>query len=156
MNKHILFCGFFLLLVLSFFCFGMCVGNSQSVQEKREVVKYVYVTVTDVADEKENEPEKVSLGMFKASAYCPCEKCCGKWANGITATGTTAKANHTIAVDPDVIPYGTTVLINGKEYVAEDCGGGINGNEIDIYMDSHKSALKHGVKTVEVFTLNEP
>lgn len=40
---------------------------------------------------------------------------------------------HTIAVDPSVIPLGSEVLINGHEYVAEDIGGAVKGNVIDIY-----------------------
>ena len=92
------------------------------------------------------EPQMIDLGEFKITAYCPCSKCCGQWANGITSTGVTAQANRTIAVDPNVIPYGTKVLIDGKEYVAEDCGGAIKGNRIDIYFDTHQEALQWGVK----------
>lgn len=138
-------------LLCVFYFLGLFVGHSHTEVEQKEVIKYVYVTVTDAPEETQSEPQMVSLGMFRATAYCPCEKCNGEWANGITATGATAKSNHTIAVDPNVIPYGTTVIVNGQEYVAEDCGGGINGNEIDIFMDSHTEALDHGVRTVEVF-----
>ena len=101
------------------------------------------------------EPQTVDLGEFKITAYCPCVKCCGKWANGITSTGVTAQANRTIAVDPKVIPYGSKVIINGNEYVAEDCGGAIKGNRIDIYFDTHKEALQWGVKYKEVKMLIE-
>lgn len=45
-----------------------------------------------------------------------------------------AKPNHTIAVDTTIIPYGTIVKIDGIEYVAEDCGGAVKGNVIDIYV----------------------
>ena len=94
----------------------------------------------------EQEPQVIDLGEFKITAYCPCTKCCGKWANGITSTGVTAQANRTIAVDPSIIPYGTRVLIDGNEYVAEDCGGAIKGKRIDIYFDTHQEALQWGVK----------
>lgn len=103
------------------------------------------------------EPELVSLGDFTLTAYCSCEICCGEWAlnrpNGIvyTATGTEAVAGRTIAVDPDVIPYGSTVYINGQAYVAEDCGGAIQGNRIDVYFDSHSAALEFGVQYAEIF-----
>lgn len=92
------------------------------------------------------EPQTVDLGEFKITAYCPCTKCCGQWAKGITSTGVTAQTNRTIAVDPKVIPYGTKVMIDGKEYIAEDCGGAIKGNRIDIYFDTHQEALQWGVK----------
>lgn len=83
--------------------------------------------------------------------YCPCEICCGEWANGITATGTTAEAGRTIAVDPNVIELGSIVMIDGVEYVAEDVGGAIKGNIIDVYVASHEEALKKGIKHGEVY-----
>lgn len=105
---------------------------------------------------EESEPELLELGTFKITHYCPCSKCCGKWADGYTATGTKATQGRTIAVDPDVIPYGTEVLVfyeDGSEavYIAEDCGGAIQGNRIDVYMDSHEAALVGGVKAAEVY-----
>ena len=96
--------------------------------------------------------DRVFLGSFKLTAYCGCYSCSGKWGNG-TATGTIAKANHTIAVDPDVIPYGTEVYIDGKRYVAEDCGGAIVGNKIDVYHETHAEATEFGVKYADVFIL---
>lgn len=94
------------------------------------------------------------LGNYKLTFYCPCEICCGQWANGITATGTTATEGRTIAVDPTVIPYGTEVIIGDRVYVAEDCGGAIKGNRIDVYVDSHEEALSLGVQYADVFVKN--
>lgn len=86
------------------------------------------------------------IGNFKITHYCACEICCGPDASGITASGKPVKANHTIAVDPKVIPLGTHVIIDGREYVAEDTGSAIQGNRIDIYMASHSAALAAGVR----------
>ena len=96
------------------------------------------------------------MGEFKLTAYCPCAKCCGKWANGITATGATATEGRTIAVDPRVIPYGSTVTLYYEDgtvhtYTAEDCGGGIKGNRLDIYLDDHQAALQFGVQSAMVY-----
>ena len=108
-------------------------------------------------------PRVVSLGEFKITAYCACEECCGKSpdhpAYGITATGTTATQGRTIAVDPDVIPYGTEVRFIGPDgemhtYTAEDTGGAIDGNEIDLYFEDHEEARIWGVQTREVFLEN--
>lgn len=96
------------------------------------------------------EPEPESLGLFKLTAYCPCAKCCGAWADGLTFTGTTATAGRTIAVDPSVIPLGSTVIINGKEYVAEDIGGAIKGDRIDVFFATHDDALQFGVQYADV------
>lgn len=106
---------------------------------------------------EETKEEYVSLGEFKLTAYCPCEKCCGKWANnrpnGIVygAIGEELKESYSIAVDPDVIPYRTEVIINGKTYKAQDCGGAIKGNRIDVYFEDHNDALEFGIQYEEVF-----
>lgn len=50
---------------------------------------------------------------------------------------------HTIAVDPNVIPYGTVVLLDGNEYVAEDCGGAVKGNVIDVYTTQPEGKSTH-------------
>lgn len=80
------------------------------------------------------------------TAYCPCEKCCGEYANGYTATGAKATQGVTIATDPDVIPMGTEVEIDGHIYIAQDVGGAISGNRIDLYFESHEDALQWGVR----------
>lgn len=108
------------------------------------------------------ESKKESLGEFKLTAYCSCEKCCGKCAlnrpkdeNGkdivYGSTGTVLVAGTSIAVDPSVIPYGSQVEINGHTYTAHDTGGAIKGNRIDVYFDSHQDALNFGVQYAEVF-----
>lgn len=90
-------------------------------------------------------------GVYKVTAYCSCAKCCGK-TNGITASGTKATANHTIAA-PSIFAFGTKVKINGTVYVVEDRGGAIQGNRIDIYMNSHQEALAWGVRYLELEVL---
>ena len=112
----------------------------------------IVIETTEVV-ETESEPEEVlkSLGTFKLTAYCPCTKCCGENAKGITSTGTIATEGRTIAVDPRIIPYGTEVIINGYTYIAEDCGGAIKSNRIDIFFENHSEALEFGVQRAEVF-----
>lgn len=111
----------------------------------------------------DTEPKLKSIGTFKVTAYCACVECCEKdpsdpW-YGITATGTRATQGRTIAVDKRVIPYGTTVYFDGIEgfggYVAEDCGGAIDGKDIDLYFDTHEEAEAWGVKQREVFVMKE-
>lgn len=93
------------------------------------------------------------LGTFRITHYCPCSICCGPWANGITSTGVTATTNHTIAVDPSQIPYGSKVVINGQVYVAEDCGGAIKTNCIDIYVATHEEGESRGVYYTDVYLM---
>lgn len=99
------------------------------------------------AEEPTRKPEQwIDLGTFTCYAYDACTKCCGK-TDGITKTGTKAKAGRTVAVDPKVIPLGSTLLIDGKEYIAEDIGGAIKGKKIDVFHNSHAEALDYGKQT---------
>lgn len=108
------------------------------------------VTVAD-NDIPTTQSESNSIGTFKLTAYCSCKKCTTD-GDGITASGTVATQGRTIAVDPDVIPYGTVVIINGREYVAEDSGGKwIQGNEIDIFFVNHEEAIAFGIQYAEIF-----
>ncbi len=95
-----------------------------------------------------------SLGEFELTAYCPCPICCGIYSNmtnPTTASGTRATEGRTIATDTSVIPFGTKVVINGKIYTAEDTGGAIKGNRIDIYFESHTEALYFGRQKAQVY-----
>lgn len=98
------------------------------------------------------------MGNFKLTAYCPCYECSEGYGTS-TASGKKATANHTIAVDPKVIPYGTIVVIerNGVfyKYTAEDCGGAIKNKKIDIYFDTHSETTKFGVRYGNVYIITE-
>lgn len=110
--------------------------------------------VTEVSfNEVEAEPQLISLGDFVITHYCTenYPHICNDGDATRTATGTRPAPGRTIAVDPDVIPYGSEVVINGHTFVAEDTGGAINQNRIDIVVDTHEEALQKGKFTAEVF-----
>jgi 3D (Asp-Asp-Asp) domain-containing protein len=87
----------------------------------------------------EPEPETVT---FEATAYT--------WTGNRTATGTWP-SRGTVAVDPEVIPLGTNLYIEGYgEAVAEDTGGAIKGQIIDLHMESEDECLQWGRRQVEV------
>ena len=100
------------------------------------------------------EGQWVSLGDdWTITYYCPLECCNDQWA-WQTSTQEPMQLHHTIAVDPDVIPYYTHVRIGGLdyEYVAEDCGGGIDGKQIDVLVENCQLARELGVdRGVEVW-----
>lgn len=109
--------------------------------------------------------EYVDVMQMEATAYCACYSCCGKYPSnkyyGITKTGTRAKVG-TIAVDPRKIPLGTNLYIEGlygaKNYgdgKAEDIGGAIKGNIIDLYFDTHKETINWGRQQVKVYILKD-
>ena len=108
-----------------------------------------------VNDLKNSEYKLVYMGDFKLTHYCPGYhgEPCGT-GDGLTATGTKVTAGRTIAVDTSIIPYGTTVYISGYGFlVAEDCGGGVKGNHIDIAVSDHSTAMSMGTKTGDVWIL---
>lgn len=119
-----------------------------------------------VINESDKKVRKKSIGSdnsgeewrtFEATAYtASCEGC-----SGITKTGVDVKnathhnGNNIIAVDPSVIPLGSLVeiKINGKSTMvatAQDIGGAIKGNRIDILVGSNKEANNFGRQTVKV------
>ena len=89
---------------------------------------------------------------YKITAYCPCSKCCGK-TSGRTASGTKATAGRTVAASSK-FAFGTKLNIGGHVYTVEDRGGAINGNKIDIFVNSHAEALAWGVRYLNVSVVN--
>lgn len=89
------------------------------------------------------------LGTFKATAYCSCSTCCGGWAGGATASGTTPTPGRTVAMGG--VPFGTKLMINGTVYTVEDRGTAYG--HVDIFMGSHSAALGFGLQQVEVYQL---
>ena len=131
--------------------------SKTTIENTIEKSKKTIETETDKDGDTNQAIKPVSLGEFKLTAYCPCSICCGKWAynrpDGIIygAIGEELKEDYSIAVDPNVIPYRTEVIIDGKVYKAQDCGGAIKGNRIDVYFENHNDALKFGVQYKEIF-----
>lgn len=73
-----------------------------------------------------------------------------------TYTGINLNENpNVIAVDPSVIPLGSTVYIPGYgTFIAGDTGSAINGNRIDVHMTDLNAAIQFGRKTMDVQILN--
>lgn len=87
--------------------------------------------------------------------YDICVECCGK-TDGITYSGAQAVPYETCATDPAVIPLGSAVTVDYGDgalhhYRAEDVGGGVKGNHIDICVASHEEALSLGRRTATVY-----
>lgn len=118
--------------------------------EKSDVVTKSKPTI-----EEQKSDEVAKELTVTATAYTAnCEGC-----SGTTATGVDLKANpdaKVIAVDPNVIPLGSKVYVEGYGYAtAEDTGGAIKGNKIDVFIPSKDDALEWGRKQVTVKVLNE-
>lgn len=144
------------------------INVGETIVAKEPVVTVVEQVADHVVEPVELTPayEFISLGEFRLTAYCSCSKCCGKWAKNrpvdedgneivIGAAGEVLKAGYSVAVDPDFIAYGTELFINDKVYKAQDCGGAIKDNEIDVYFSDHNDALEFGVQYAEIFIRKE-
>lgn len=96
---------------------------------------------------------------IKASAYSQSDE--EDTADGITFTETKVQDNRTVAVDPNIIPLGSLLYIEsdsplvGGFYVAEDIGGAIKGNRIDIFMSDRNKCFEFGKQQVKVTVLKE-
>ena len=97
-----------------------------------------------------NAQTLINMGECKITYYCSCPICSGPWGD-ITATGTKCIEGRTVAVDPNTIAYGTKLLINGHVYTAEDCGGNVKGDHVDIYLNDHDLTDELGVNYTNVW-----
>ncbi len=123
------------------------------VKEPVNKIVQVQKTVTSRASTLPRTAGNTTGGAtYKITAYCPCAKCCGK-ATGRTAAGTRATAGRTVAASSQ-FAFGTQLNIGGHVYTVEDRGGAINGNKIDIFVNSHAEALQWGVRYLPVNVVN--
>lgn len=109
--------------------------------------------LSDSIDEWYSEWE---VGEFETTAYAPLdpkaiEGMCYQGDPSVTATGARTTPGRTIAVDPKVIPYGSRVYVQGVGWrVAEDTGGAIKGNKLDVCVASRSEAFDYGRQRVRV------
>lgn len=96
------------------------------------------------------------IGECTVTYYCcePYAHVCGD-GDGLTATGLPVTPG-VVAVDPEVIPLGSTVIIDGQAYLAADTGGAVRGNHVDIAVATHQEAEALGTTTAEVWVVADP
>lgn len=91
---------------------------------------------------------------MRVSAYCPCEKCCGKYADGITACGHKIRPGDAFVAADKRFSFGTEMIVpgynNDKPIKVLDRGGTIRGNHLDVFFHTHEQALRWGVKYIDV------
>ena len=82
---------------------------------------------------------------MEVTAYCGCEKCCGQYADGITASGYKIQAGDKLIAAPPSFQFGTVLHIPGYGRASvKDRGGAIQGNRLDVYFSTHQEALNWG------------
>ncbi|RSL31666.1 peptidoglycan-binding protein [Salibacterium salarium] len=139
--------------------FGALTAETEAVHEKQDnTASKKQTTAKDhsenVASESSQSTESEGRTInVSATAYtADCSGC-----SGVTSTGVDLNANpnaKVIAVDPDVIPLGSKVEIEGYgTYTAADTGGSIHGNKIDVHMPNKSKAYDFGRRNVDVTIL---
>lgn len=157
---------------LEYICFGheYCPGHTEKICRGKHVDLDVNVmvlgfndvfyadtsaksSITGLDTSTGNVTKGEEIGTFTITYYCTerYPHICNAGPPYKTASGTAVTPGRTIAVDKSVIPLKTHVIINGHEYIAEDTGGGIKGNRIDVAVATHAEALKLGKKTYKVY-----
>lgn len=128
----------------------------------REVVTLKHINENVLSSRGASLKHRVNSDTFEVTAYSPYDNVSGIEAEGDgskTSTGTKPGLG-TIAVDPDVIPYGSAIAIiysdGTTEYgYARDTGGAIKGNHIDVFRETYKQTCKFGKKHAVVIWYKE-
>lgn len=103
------------------------------------------------ASSAEFNPSRSSRSMsMNASAYSAYDP-----GNSNYTFGGSLLRKGLVAVDPKVIPLGTRLFIPGYGYaVADDIGGAIKGNKIDLAFDTHGEAIQFGRQKITIYILD--
>ena len=102
-----------------------------------------------------NPQSAIRNALWRVTAYCPCEVCCGKFADGITASGrpVTAYGSRFVAAPPE-IGFGTMLIVPGyaddQPVPVLDRGGAITGRRLDVFFPTHAEARDWGVRWLRV------
>lgn len=96
---------------------------------------------------------------MRVTAYCPCPKCCGQYADGITACGHVIQPGDTFVAADKRYGFGTEIIVpgysRGQAVKVLDRGGAIKGDRIDVFFHSHQEALEWGVQYLDVKVHNK-
>jgi len=133
---------------------------SDETEVKTEPVQPAALALPDEPqDEQKTEPkietaEKWRIVRMKVTGYCPCSKCCGDYADGITANGHKIRPGDTFVAADKRYSFGTEMVIEGysnsQAVKVLDRGGAIRGNKLDAFFHTHQEALEWGVRLIDV------
>ena len=106
------------------------------------------------AETKSEPSDEWRIVRMRVTGYCPCSKCCGEYADGITANGHKIRPGDTFVAADKRYSFGTEMVIegysNGQTIKVLDRGGAIRGNKLDAFFHTHQEALEWGVKYIDV------
>jgi 3D (Asp-Asp-Asp) domain-containing protein len=122
----------------------------------------IFILTLTISQAKSNPaqaaPNQSTILKMRITAYCPCEKCCGSYADGITASGHKIENGDTFVAADRRYKLGTEMLIpgynNSSKVKVLDRGGAIKGNRLDVFFNTHQQALEWGVRYLDVEVLS--
>jgi 3D (Asp-Asp-Asp) domain-containing protein len=101
----------------------------------------------------QSDTEGTEIRKMKVTAYCACPKCCGRFADGVTASGHRIKPGDHFAAADKFIPFGTMVIVpgynGGQPVEVKDRGKAITADRLDVYFESHARARAWGVRILD-------
>ena len=107
-----------------------------------------------IAGASHTKTDNSRIVPMRVTAYCPCSKCCGQYADGITASGHKIQPGDTFVAADKRYSFGTEMIVpgynDGRTVKVLDRGGAIKGNRLDVFFHSHQEALEWGVKYLDV------
>jgi 3D (Asp-Asp-Asp) domain-containing protein len=129
--------------------------ENQYLKESVEPLEPIIFDAKKGCIETYNEYWHVSFNYIDAevTAYCPCQKCCRKFSDGVTASGLPVDGifKRFVAAPPEY-EFGTIVIIPGYGAVPVlDRGGAIQGNKFDVFFPDHNEALNWGRKNMIIW-----
>ncbi|MFH1336324.1 MAG: 3D domain-containing protein [Candidatus Zixiibacteriota bacterium] len=147
--------------MIAIFMLTICFLVAQDVQESLPEVNRVPSQLQETVDSLQNElsayQERESILLkhvnhqeYTITAYLPVDPKEGRY-SGVTATGTIAKPNTTVAVDPKVVPFNAWVWIDGLGWwKAEDTGNMVKGKRIDLCVSTREEANEFGIRKMRI------
>ena len=121
--------------------------KEEIVEEQEEIIEDYVEEQEDIVEEIVEEENNSYTITMNATAYTH--------TGNPTASGVYPQAYHTVSVDPNVIPLGTRMYIEGYGYaVAEDTGSAIKGNILDLFFDTEEECVNWGYRSVNVTILD--
>jgi len=131
-------------------------GGDNPLSALRSVVNAADKVATRASgDAARGEPAgEWQIARMRVTAYCPCEKCCGRYADGVTACGHVIQPGDVFAAADRRYSFGTQMIVpgynNGRAVEVLDRGGAIRGGRLDVFFHSHQEALNWGVRYLDV------
>jgi len=157
-RQHFIVC--LLLVSIIGYLLGLLTSDQiaeRHIKRQQEHIANLEKCVFDIGEElgREDIMNKYQLAFiekeFKVTAYCPCKKCCGKFADGITASGHIIQKGDKFVATPEEFPFNAILNIPGYGVaLVLDRGKNIKENCLDVFFPTHEEAVQWGAKNLKV------